>query len=122
MTLAYMEASRRDRFFQGLKRSYRDSLRYLYDTGAPYESILRAARKTEAEAEHNRTPEAAMVKGAEGASAEVLKELAYIKSIATRAWTSSQQGSVREEETKPKSIKGPCYGCGGTGHVIKRVP
>ena len=57
MTLAYMEASRRDRFFQGLKRSYRDSLRYLYDTGAPYESILRAARKTEAEAEHYRTPE-----------------------------------------------------------------
>ena len=28
MTLAYMEASRRDRFFQGLKRSYRDSLRF----------------------------------------------------------------------------------------------
>ena len=122
MTLAYVEASRRDRFFQGLKRSYRDSLRYLYDTGAPYESILRAARKTEAEAEHNRTPETAMVKGAEGASAEVLKELAYIKSIATRAWTSSQQGSVREEETKPKSIKGPCYGCGGTGHIIKECP
>ena len=102
MTLAYMEASRRDRFFQGFKRSYRDSLRYLYDTGANYESILRAARKTEAEAEHYRTLEAAMVKGAEGASAEVLKELAYIKSIATRAWTSSQQGSVREEEIKPK--------------------
>ena len=96
MTLAYMEASRRDRFFQGLKRSYRDSLRYLYDTGAPYESILRAARKTEAEAEHGKTTEAAMARGAEGASAEVLKELACIKSIATRALTSSQQGSVRE--------------------------
>ena len=122
MTLAYMEASKRDRFFQGLKRNYRDSLRYLYDTGAPYESILRAARKTEAEVEHYKTPEAAMVKGAEGASAEVLKELAYIKSIATRAWTSSQQGSVKEEGTKPKSARGPCYGCGGAGHVIKECP
>ena len=122
MTLAYMEASRRDRFFQGLKRSYRDSLRYLYDTGAPYESILRAARKTEAEAEQGKTPEAAMARGAEGASAEVLKELACIKSIATRAWTCSQQGSIREGENKPKTHKGPCYGCGGTSHIIKECP
>ena len=121
MTLTYMEASSRDRFYQGLKRSYRDSLRYLYDTGAPYESILKAARKTEVEAEHGKTPEAAMARGAEGASAEVLKELASIRSTATRAWTSSQQGSVREGENKPRIHKGPCYGCGGTGY-IKECP
>ena len=53
----YMEASQRDRFFQGLKKTYRDSLRYLYDTGAPYEAILTAARKTETEAEHYKEPE-----------------------------------------------------------------
>ena len=122
MTLAYMETSRRDRFFQGLKRSYRDSLRYLYDTGAPYESILRAARKTEAKVEHGKTSEAAMAKGVEGVSAEVLKELACIRSIATRAWTSSQQGSAREGDSKPRTHKGPCYGCGGTGHIIKECP
>ena len=38
------ETSQRDRFFQGLKKTYRDSLRYLYNTGAPYKAILTAAR------------------------------------------------------------------------------
>ena len=31
-----MDTSQHDQFFQGLKKTYRDSLRYLYDTGAPY--------------------------------------------------------------------------------------
>ena len=57
----------------------------------------------EAEAEHYKTPEAPMARGAEGASAEVLKELAHIKSIATRAWTYSQQGSVKKRNLSPKT-------------------
>ena len=60
-----MDASQRDRLFQGLKKVYRDSLRYLYDTGAPYQAILTAARKAEAEAEHYKESEPATAKGAQ---------------------------------------------------------
>ena len=60
-----MDTSQRDRFFQGLKKSYRDSLRYLYDTGSPYQAILTAARKAEVEADHYKETEAASAKGAQ---------------------------------------------------------
>ena len=85
---AYMEASGRDRFFQGLKKTYRDSLRYMYDTGAPYEAILKAARKAEAEAEHYKEVESATAKGAYGITAEVMEELVAVKAIASKAWGS----------------------------------
>ena len=42
----------RDQFYQGLRKNYRDSLRYLYDTGATYTQILKAARTAEAEADN----------------------------------------------------------------------
>ena len=99
-----MESSGRDRFFQGLKKTYRDSLRYLYDTGAPYEAILKAARKAEAEAEHYRETEPATAKGALGITAEVMEELAAVKAVASKAWGSQQDQkrkatrSLRREE------------------------
>ena len=92
-----MESSGRDRFFQGLKKTYRDSLRYLYDTGAPYEAILKAARKAEAEAEHYRETEPATAKGALGITAEVMEELAAVKAIASKAWVPSK---IRKESHK----------------------
>ena len=52
VTQVNLETSMRDQFYLGLKKSYKKSLRYLYDTGASFEAILRAARKAEAEAEH----------------------------------------------------------------------
>ena len=55
-----IDTSQRDTFFQGLKKTNRDSVRYLYDTGAPYQAILTAARK--AEAEHYKETEAASAK------------------------------------------------------------
>ena len=64
VTRIQMDASQRDRFFQGLKKVYRDSLRYLYDTGSPYQAILTAARKAEGEAEHYKESEPASAKGA----------------------------------------------------------
>ena len=97
---AYMESSGRDRFFQGLKKTYRDSLRYLYDTGATYEVILRAARKAEAEAEHYKEAEAATAKGALGITAEVMEELAAVKAIASRAW-----GSQQDQKKKPQILR-----------------
>ncbi|MCG8622255.1 MAG: hypothetical protein MJE68_09710, partial [Proteobacteria bacterium] len=120
---AQMEASQRDRFFQGLKKSYRDSLRYLYDSGSPYQFILTAARKAEAEAEHYKEPEAASAKGAQAMTAEVMEELAAVKAIASKAWGSQQdQKKGKPEDSKKGNGKGgkqkrdpgACYGCGGT--------
>ena len=44
-TRVNLEGSMRDRFYHGLKKPLRESLRYLYNTGAPYEAILIAARR-----------------------------------------------------------------------------
>ena len=63
-------------------------MRYLYDTGAPYKAIMKAARKAEAEAEHYRENEPATAKGAMGITAEVMEELAAVKAIASKAWGS----------------------------------
>ena len=123
VTRIQMDASQRDRFFQGLKKVYRDSLRYLYDTGSPYQAILTAARKAEAEVEHYK--ESAM-------TSEVMEELAAVKAIASKAWGSQQDqkkgrsGDPKKGNGKPKDQqnKGPgaCYGCGGTGHFIGECP
>ena len=86
-----MDASQRDRFFQGLKKVYRDSLRYLYDTGSPYQAILTAARKAEAEVEHYKEPEPASAKGAQAMTSEVMEELAAVEAIASKAWGSQQE-------------------------------
>ena len=127
-----MDASQRDRLFQGLKKVYRDSLRYLYDTGAPYQAILTAARKAEAEAEHYKESEPATAKGAQAMASEVMEELAAVKAIANKAWGSQQdqkkgksgdfkKGSGKSKDQQKKG-SGPCYGCGGMGHLIRECP
>ena len=132
VTRIQMDASQRDRFFQGLKKVYRDSLRYLYDTGSPYQAILTAARKAEAEVEHYKESEPASAKGAQAMTSEVMEELAAVKAIASKAWGSQQEqkkgksGDPKRGNGKPKDQqkKGPgaCYGCGGTGHFIRECP
>ena len=132
VTRIQMDASQRDRFFQGLKKVYRDSLRYLYDTGSPYQAILTAARKAEAEVEHYKESEPASAKGTQAMTSEVMEELAAVKAIASKAWGSQQEqkkgksGDPKKGNGKPKDQqkKGPgaCYGCGGTGHFIRECP
>ena len=53
LTQVTIQSSLRDRFYQGLKKTYKESLHYLYAANAPYEEILIAARAVEAEQENN---------------------------------------------------------------------
>ena len=98
VTRIQMDASQRDRFFQGLKKVYRDSLRYLYDTGSPYQAILTAARKAEAEVKHYKESEPASAKGAQAMTSEVMEELAAVKAIASKAWDSQQENQIPRKE------------------------
>ena len=128
-----MDTIHRDRFLQGLKKTYRDSLRNLYDTGFPCQAILTAARKAEAEAEHYKETEAASAKGAQPVALDVMEELAAIKAVANKAWSSQEkqakagQGDSQKLDGKPKDqpqkkSPGACYGCGGSGHFIRDCP
>ena len=128
-----MEANQRDRFFEGLKKTYRDSLRNFYETGASYTTILTTARKAGAEAEHYKEPDTASAKAAQGVSPELMEELAAIKAVANKAWGSQQnqmkekqgqskKGGANKNRDQKRGPGGPCYGCGGTGHFIKDCP
>ena len=52
MDKASSEDHLRNRVYQRLKKNYRDSLKYLYDTGATYTQILKAAQMAKAEADN----------------------------------------------------------------------
>ena len=127
-----MDASQRDRLFQGLKKVYRDSLRYLYDTGAPYQAILTAARKAEAEAEHYKESKPVQAKEVHAMTSAMMEELAAVKAIANKAWGSQQDQKKGKLGDSPKRSgkskgqqkkgSGPCYGSGGTGHFIRECP
>ena len=88
----------RDRFYQGLKKTLKESLRYLYNTGAPYETILVAARTAEAEGENFKEPETASAKSAQGVSSELWEELANIKAVVNKTWTSQQKFSQKKDK------------------------
>ena len=64
VTDANAEVRLRERFFYGLRRSLRDSVRYRYDTGATYPQLLTALREQEAEREGDRAIETATSKAA----------------------------------------------------------
>ena len=126
----------RDRFYQGLKKTLKESLRYLYNTGAPYETILVAARTAEAKGENFKEPETASAKSAQGVSSELWEELANIKAVVNKTWTSQQKFSQKKDKQgngkkkaegekfnkQPSGSKGACFGCGGTGHFIRECP
>ena len=97
-----MDASQRDRLFQGLKKVYRDSLRYLYNTGAPYQAILTTARKAEAEAEHYKESEPAQAKEVHAMTSAMMDELAAVKAIANKAWGSQQDQKKGKSGDSPK--------------------
>ena len=107
VTRIQMDASQRDRFFQGLKKVYRDSFRYLYDTGSPYQAILTAARKAEAEVEHYRESEPASAKGAQAITSEVMEELAAVKAMANKAGVLNRNRRKENQEIPRKEIGSP---------------
>ena len=65
-----------------------------------------------------------------------MNELAAIKAVANKAWTSQQKGQKQNKQgegkkggdgkfnkqQQNKGPGGPCFGCGGTGHFIKDCP
>ena len=68
-------------------------MRYLYDTGASFDAILKAARKAETEAEHYKDSEGAPAKAAKAQeiSAELMNEIQAIKAVANKAWEFSTE-------------------------------
>ena len=134
LTQAIIQSSLRDRFYQGLKKTYKESLHYLYAAKAPYEEILTAARAVEAEQEDYREAGAATAKAAQEADPELMEELASTKAVVKKAWNAqqnSQQKSKKLGNEKKDTNNNPpgkkkrsdaCYGCGGTGHFIKDCP
>ena len=79
LTQATIQTSLRDRFYQGLKKVYKDSLLYLYAAKAPYEDILTAARAAEAEQEDYKEVGGATSKAAQAPHPEVMEQLASIQ-------------------------------------------
>ena len=122
-----LDDSKRDHLYLGLKNTYKESLRYLYDTAASFDAILKAARQAEAEAEHYKDSEPAPAKAAKAQelSAELMNEIAAIKAVANKAWGSQQknqkQGKQGEgkksgdgranQQQQKKGPGGTCYGC-----------
>ena len=88
-----LDASKTDLLYLGLKINYKESLRYLYDTGASFDAILKAARKAEAEADHYKDSEPRPAKAAktQELSTELMNEIAAIKAVANKAWGSQQR-------------------------------
>ena len=134
LTQVTIQNSLRDRFYQGLKKTYKESLRYLYAAKAPYEEILTAARAVEAEQEDYKETGAVTAKAAQGTDPELMEELASIKAVVKKAWNAqqnSQQKSKKQGNEKRDVNNNPpnkkkrndtCYGCGGTGHFVKDCP
>ena len=109
--------------------------RDIYNTGAPYETILVAARTAEAEGENFKEPETASAKSAQGVSSELWEELANIKAVVNKTWNSQQKSQKKDKQgngkkkaesektnKQPSGSKGACFGCGGTGHFIRECP
>ena len=131
LTQVTIQSSLRDRFYQGLKKTYKESLCYLYAAKAPYEEILIAARAVEAEQEDYKEAGAVTEKAAQGTDPELMEELASIKAVVKKAWNAqqnSQQKSKKQGNEKRDANNNPpgkekrndtCYGCGGTGHFVK---
>ena len=86
LTQATVQSSLCDRFYQGLRKTYKESLCYLYAAKAPYEEILTAARAVEAEQEDYKEAGGATAQAAQGTDPELLEELAFIKAVVKKAW------------------------------------
>ena len=91
-------------------------MRYLYDTGASYDAILKAARKAEAEAEHYKEVDPAPAKAAkvQELGAELMSEIQAIKAVANKAW-----GSQKKNQSQGKQGDGKK---GGGGKSDKQQP
>ena len=90
-TRVNLEGSMRDRFYHGLKKPLRESLRYLYHTGAPYEAILIAARTAETEAENFKETDVASARSVQEESSDLLDEVVNIKTVVNKTWNSQQK-------------------------------
>ena len=102
-----LDASKRDHLYLGLKKTYKESLRYFHDTGASFDVILKAARKAEAEAEHYKDSEPVPAKAAKAQelSTELMNEIAVIKAVANKAWAPSRRTRGKENKEMVRRVE-----------------
>ena len=128
--LVNLRNSIRDRFYPGLEKSLKESLRYLCNTGAPYGTILVAARMAEAEVKNYKEPDRTSAKSVQGSSSDLWNELANIKAVVNETWDSQQKVQQKDKQggtnkkgegsktnKQPSGDKGACYGFGGIAKV-----
>ena len=117
MNKASSEDHLREQFYQGLRKNYRDSLRYLFDTGATYTQILKAARTAEMEADNFKEVETS--KSVKEADPAVTGELQALKAKVQKIWSQSpnqnqpKKGAGETDLRKKKKDRNNnmCYRC-----------
>lgn len=130
MTEAEARQSLEDVFFRGMKKTLKDSLRYLFDTpGITFRELLRAARRAEAEAEgfheEGAVSKAAHPEESKAPTANISKELGELTAEIRKLGMSKQNqngGYYFKPKIKRSRETDPCHKCGELGHWKRECP
>ena len=103
-----------DQGYQGLKKSYKESLTYLHAAKVPYEEILTAARGAETKLDDYKETGATTANAAQWNAQQNSQQKQMKQGDGQNEGNTSNPNKRKKNDT--------CYGCGGTDHFIKDCP